>query len=259
GIDNQVNDFRNHQSWNVPGYIGEFNAFGTGSDTWKYAIQRFDTNGLSWSDWSYKAIHGSPPDSWGVYDPTGTWPAKPNIQTDSANAISNKWAAWGTSAAFASNAMLLPALGAPVAAADSYQIPHATTLAVSAASGTLANDRDVNLGLPGIQLSASWVDGPANGTLALNTDGSFTYQPGGAFAGTDSFRYRVFDGFAQSANIGTVSLQVGPATNRPQLQFVGANGQLQLSWPLDHLGWRLQAQTNTSGTGLGTNWGTVSG
>ncbi len=31
-------------------------------------------------------------------------------------------------------------------------------------------------------------------------------------------------------------------------------GQLQLSWPLDHIGWRLQIQTNNFGAGLGTNW-----
>jgi hypothetical protein len=34
-------------------------------------------------------------------------------------------------------------------------------------------------------------------------------------------------------------------------------GQLQLSWPADHTGWRLQAQTNSLNTGLGTNWATV--
>ena len=31
------------------------------------------------------------------------------------------------------------------------------------------------------------------------------------------------------------------------------SGQLQLSWPADHTGWRLQSQTNL----LGTNWVTV--
>jgi len=35
--------------------------------------------------------------------------------------------------------------------------------------------------------------------------------------------------------------------------------QLQLNWPADHTGWRLQAQTNALGAGLGTNWVTVSG
>ena len=35
-------------------------------------------------------------------------------------------------------------------------------------------------------------------------------------------------------------------------------GQLQLSWPQDHTGWRLQAQTNSIGHGLGTNWFDIS-
>jgi hypothetical protein len=34
---------------------------------------------------------------------------------------------------------------------------------------------------------------------------------------------------------------------------------LALSWPPDHLGWRLQMQTNAPGTGLGTNWVTLPG
>jgi hypothetical protein len=34
---------------------------------------------------------------------------------------------------------------------------------------------------------------------------------------------------------------------------------LALSWPTDHLGWRLQVQTNALGTGLGTNWVTLPG
>jgi hypothetical protein len=33
---------------------------------------------------------------------------------------------------------------------------------------------------------------------------------------------------------------------------------VQLSWPSDHIGWRLQEQTNSLSTGLGTNWVTMS-
>jgi hypothetical protein len=29
---------------------------------------------------------------------------------------------------------------------------------------------------------------------------------------------------------------------------------LKISWPADHAGWKLQAQTNTLTSGLGTNW-----
>ncbi|HEX3800104.1 MAG TPA: carbohydrate-binding protein [Verrucomicrobiae bacterium] len=45
----------------------------------------------------------------------------------------------------------------------------------------------------------------------------------------------------------------------PQVNLVAANGQLQLAWPQDHLGWMLQVQTNSLGMGLNTNWVTVSG
>jgi polygalacturonase len=41
------------------------------------------------------------------------------------------------------------------------------------------------------------------------------------------------------------------------LQISG--GQLQVSWPQDHLGWHLQIQTNNLSQGLGTNWTTLPG
>jgi hypothetical protein len=34
---------------------------------------------------------------------------------------------------------------------------------------------------------------------------------------------------------------------------------MTLSWPTDHLGWHLQAQTNSLSAGLGTNWITIPG
>jgi len=40
----------------------------------------------------------------------------------------------------------------------------------------------------------------------------------------------------------------------PQLIFGVSGGQIQISWPADHLGWTLQVQTNDLSTGLGTNW-----
>lgn len=59
----------------------------------------------------------------------------------------------------------------------------------------------------------------------------------------------------------TNSLQASAAplpSNQPTNIVVQASsGQMQLSWPQDHLGWRLQMQTNAPGGGLGTNWVTV--
>jgi hypothetical protein len=36
--------------------------------------------------------------------------------------------------------------------------------------------------------------------------------------------------------------------------FSVSNGQLKLSWPADHTGWQLQAQTTPLSAGIGTNW-----
>lgn len=41
------------------------------------------------------------------------------------------------------------------------------------------------------------------------------------------------------------------------LTFTASNGTLHISWPADHIGWHLQAQTNSLAVGLGTNWATV--
>ncbi|HXI71773.1 MAG TPA: glycoside hydrolase family 76 protein [Verrucomicrobiae bacterium] len=35
---------------------------------------------------------------------------------------------------------------------------------------------------------------------------------------------------------------------------IGAGNQLTLAWPADHIGWRLEVQTNALATGLGANW-----
>ncbi|HKB00735.1 MAG TPA: Ig-like domain-containing protein, partial [Gemmataceae bacterium] len=96
---------------------------------------------------------------------------------------------------------------APVAKDDSYATDVNVALTVPAA-GVLANDTDVD----GDALAAVLVSGPANGTLTLNTDGSFTYTPAGDFTGTDTFTYRARDGAADSA-LATVTVQVNPAGN----------------------------------------------
>ena len=59
---------------------------------------------------------------------------------------------------------------------------------------------------------------------------------------------------------GSIQLLAGasPVNTAPTNLFSSfSNGVLALSWPADHTGWRLQVQTNSTGTGLGTNWVTV--
>jgi hypothetical protein len=48
-------------------------------------------------------------------------------------------------------------------------------------------------------------------------------------------------------------------TNPTNIVAVLTGNQLNLSWPADHTGWRLQVQTNSSSTGLGSNWVDVPG
>lgn len=102
GAANQVSDFNNHASDNVPGYIGEFNDFGYASTVWNDSVDAWNQAGLSWSMWAYKATHGLNPDSWGFYDPS-FWPTTPNISNDSAAAIAADWQQWNTANSFVRN------------------------------------------------------------------------------------------------------------------------------------------------------------
>lgn len=51
-----------------------------------------------------------------------------------------------------------------------------------------------------------------------------------------------------------VSGVVAVNTNSPVLTNTVSGSTLTLSWPADHLGWRLEVQTNALNAGLGTNW-----
>ncbi len=78
---------------------------------------------------------------------------------------------------------------APSTNPDSYSVDQGTALTVSA-PGLLANDSDSN----GDPITAALASGPANGTVSINPDGSFTYEPNSGFYGTDSFSYVANDG-----------------------------------------------------------------
>lgn len=62
---------------------------------------------------------------------------------------------------------------------------------------------------------------------------------------------------SQSSNSFQASAAPLPSNQPANIVAQAAGGQMQLSWPPDHLGWQLQMQTNGPGRGLGTNWVTV--
>ena len=74
----------------------------------------------------------------------------------------------------------------PVAVADEYSTDFETPLVVEVASGVLSNDTDGDVG---DVLSAVLDSDVSNGTLTLESDGSFTYTPEAGFSGADSFDY----------------------------------------------------------------------
>ncbi|HET9503537.1 MAG TPA: Ig-like domain-containing protein [Hymenobacter sp.] len=91
---------------------------------------------------------------------------------------------------------------APVTVADSYTTPAGTTLT----GNVLANDLGTNP-------RAILINRPMRGTLVLNPNGSFSYQPNAGFSGMDSFTYYACDPAMPllCGSPATVSITVTPA------------------------------------------------
>ena len=95
----------------------------------------------------------------------------------------------------------------PVATDDPYSVDSGATLA----SNVLSNDIDV----AGDTLSASLLTDVTNGTLTLNSDGSFSYISDSGFTGSDSFEYQVSDSNG-GTDQGVVTITVNAAgSNTP--------------------------------------------
>ena len=97
----------------------------------------------------------------------------------------------------------------PIANNDSYSTAENTSLVISA-PGLLLNDTHSS----GSTLTAVWVSNPINGTLILNPNGAFTYQPKADWYGTDSYTYKANDGLSNS-NIATVTIKVNQVNKPP--------------------------------------------
>ncbi|HEV2692547.1 MAG TPA: hypothetical protein VG347_06585 [Verrucomicrobiae bacterium] len=111
-----------------------------------------------------------------------------------------------------------------------------------------------------------WIDPPAGaiaaGTAAnvvstnfdVGTITSFGVNINGAFPiGLDEIR--VGDVYGDVVGYVPGSVNTTPASIVSSV----AGNQLSLSWPLDHTGWKLQVQTNSAATGLGSGWQDVAG
>jgi hypothetical protein len=58
---------------------------------------------------------------------------------------------------------------------------------------------------------------------------------------------------------GTVAVHSAASTTPTSITTSVSGNTLQLSWPADHTGWRLEVQTNNLVVGLSSNWFSIAG
>lgn len=97
----------------------------------------------------------------------------------------------------------------PIAQNDFYEIEQNQTLQL-VAPGVLANDSDVD----NDPLTLILVSSTNNGTLILNMDGSFSFEPAKDFHGELEFSYKAYDGQEYSASA-IVKIKVKPVESYP--------------------------------------------
>jgi len=98
----------------------------------------------------------------------------------------------------------------PMVVDDQYAMNEGEVLSIPP-PGVLANDIDAD----GDPLTAVEASGPSNGSLTLNGDGSFTYQPEAGFNGTDEFLYDAHDPHGGLSGVAQVTIVVAPANSPP--------------------------------------------
>ena len=150
------------------------------------------------------------------------------------------------------------------------------TLAPGSSIGTLTVNGPVSLnGTTVMEINKSGVVRTSDlltGVTTLTRGGTLTVTATGtALVGGDSFHLFIAGNYAGSfATINLPTLASGLAWDTHNLGVNGniavvsttavslapnfSGGNLNLTWPSDHAGWRLEIQTNTLSTGLGTNW-----
>ncbi|WP_264060738.1 Ig-like domain-containing protein [Mycolicibacterium psychrotolerans] len=116
---------------------------------------------------------------------------------------------------------------APVAVSDSYTTLEDTPLIV-VAPGVLGNDTDTQ----GTTLTVASHTEPANGTLSIGADGSFSYTPAANWWGSDSFTYTASDG-TMTSNTATVTVTVTPVNVAPVINKVTSTAGTGNTWTVN--------------------------
>jgi CSLREA domain-containing protein len=147
-----------------------------------------------------------------------------SIATDAASSLTNSVTVSGGNDAVTTNntgsdtTPISPAL--PIAVNDSRSTNEDAALTI-APPGILSNDTDSG----SFAITAVKVTDPSNGTLTLNSNGSFTYTPNSNYSGSDIFTYTARSVNGDSAPA-TVTLTVNPVNDAPA---VGTNAGLTVA------------------------------
>ncbi len=119
------------------------------------------------------------------------------------------------------------------------------SLWLNPSAGTLTPAGNINAPNPDLVVS--------NYDVGTITGIGFNFQGGAAAEQFDEFRI--------GDTYGDVSGYVISSVNTSPTNIVTsvAGNQLTLAWPADHIGWKLQSQTNSASAGISTNWSDVAG
>ena len=161
---------------------------------------------------------------------------------------------------------ILPSTNALLA---SLSLTPAGTLAPTFASGTTSYNATNTYANNPVTVAAGSAD--ANATLALNLNGggygaavtnSLSVPNNTLVLPTNTVAVRVVSQDLSQTNTYTVNVLLQPSATVPKLTNSVSGSTLTLTWPADHLGYRLLVQTNNLNKGVSGNindWGTVAG
>ncbi|HXB59949.1 MAG TPA: glycosyl hydrolase family 28 protein [Candidatus Acidoferrales bacterium] len=146
--------------------------------------------------------------------------------------------------------------GSTLTVSNSYlpPAPESFNFALGTDSSTIAVDG--NLIITGAMINVTSAPGFGPGLYTLFT---YTGAAGGSYAlGSTPANFN----YALTNATGKIQLLVsttGPSLTPVNLLLQNIGGQLELTWPQDHIGWSLEIQTNKTSVGLSNNWSVVSG
>jgi len=161
---------------------------------------------------------------------------------------------------------ILPSTNAFLA---SLSLTPAGTLFPTFASGTMSYNATNTFANKTVVVAAGSVN--ANATLALNFNGggygsavtnSLSLGGNTLVLPTNTVALRVVSQDLSQTNVYTVNVLLQPSATVPKLTNSVSGSTLTLTWPADHLGYRLLVQTNNLNKGVSGNindWGTVPG